>query len=730
MHGSHSRVGIRKLSIGLAFFAGLLLCGLYASSIPRAHAQELPDSTPTPPVIKATGPDLEIPVVVTPTADAYEPDDDSSSATVINDGNSQTHSIYPAGDQDWVQFQLSGTSSVMLQASVAPVGSVEMALYDSTATNLLGTFQACGTQANLQAGTYYVKVTAAALDATVAQYKLGFKIGPDSYEPDCTPAQAAEILDGETQTHSIDLVGDQDYLKFTLSGLSSITLQTSGPNPTTDDTLLRLYNSSLQELDFNDDQNPNVLYSYIQRCGASALPAGTYYARVVKRLNDATIGSYGITFKINPNGPSSCIANTEVRLTGQSRGSYWVHPETAARASYALNFGTGPVRVRTLDNVKPLIASMGVYLKKTAGFESYSEFIGVPNNRLTDTYYFPWYRNDISSSGLASQLCFANVGTATADITVTIGNLVFTYPNLAIHQARCVSYANLSGGPVKVKSTSKLPAVPKVPIVASLSTRMKNNPSFTSYTEFGGLSASDTYSTDYMFPVYSNLTSGTLASQLRFTNVGSSNTYVAISLKGVRQALYVVRPMQTGVVTLGNVDKGPVHVQSLSAVPISASMIVKLKSTANYASYTEFMGLPQVPANQTRFVFPWYNNLGGDLVSQLRIANLGNTGTTVSVTIAGSTIATVSLAPRTIKIVSYPVNKGPVVLQSGYGVPIMASMMTYLKKGYGYTSYSEFIGQPGLPDNQLLPSSWFPWYDNASAGNFVSQLRFALPLNP
>jgi hypothetical protein len=550
---------------------------------------------------------------------------------------------------------------------------------------------------------------------------------PDAYEPD-NLVQDLEagliagndqlLASGVTQTHSISPAGDVDYVKFHLDQASSITLATGGVN-VLDDTAMWLYDSSLRKLDYNDDRSPTNWHSYIQRCGPTALPAGDYYALIGKRGNDAEIESYGVTVKINPAGPSNCIPNTTVVINGAARGSYWVHQETTTRPTPYANLNAGPVRVRALDNVKPLVASMGVSLKKTAGYESYSEFIGVPGGKLANTYWFPWYSN---VGSYVSQLCFGNVGSKATTVRVTIGTRAPVAYGLGLNRAKCVSYASLDAGPVKVDSTTSL-------IVASLNTRLRNNASFTSYDEFGGLSASDSYSTDYMFPFYANLTAGTTVSQMRLANIGSSSAVVTLTVQGVARAKYTLLPKQGKLVSLANVNNGPVHVTS-NAQPITASMIVKLKSTAPYTGYSEFLGLPETTLNQTRFVFPWYNN-SKDLFSQLRVTNIGTARTDVTVTIGGITRGKVSLLPRQSRLVSYSgLNNGPVVLQSSNKIPIVASMVTFLKKGMGYTSYSEFAGQAGLPGNQLLQNAWFPWYGNATAGGTVSQLRIALPAKP
>ena len=562
--------------------------------------------------------------------------------------------------------------------------------------------------------------------------------GTDSCENDNTVSDleaglisgnAQLLVSGVPQTHSISPAGDADYVKFHLDATSAITLATSGPGgKDVTDTELWLYDSSQTQIDFNQDATTNNLYSYIQRCGPTALAAGDYYAKVDKRKNDAVIASYNITLTVNSTQPGTCIPNTAVVMAGQTKGSYWVHQETASRQSYS---GTdiGPVRVLTYDKVKPLIATNGIFLKKSSGYESYTEFIGVPNSRLKDTYYFPWYSN-ATNSGLVTQLCFANVGTANTNVTVTIGTLApIAYNGLGINKAQCVSYTGVNNGPVKVKSSG---TVPTQPIVASLNTMMGINATYASYAEFGGLSASDVVSTDYMFPVYNNRDATT--SYLRYTNIGSASTKVTVLIRGIpKWTTYSLGPNQSKYITIPNLNAGPVHVQSSNSVPISASMVVELKSTSSYASYAEFVGLPGSSLTDTRIVFPWYNNAtNGNLVTKLRINNVGTAPTNVSVTIGGNTMPTpVSLPPGQSKVVSYTdVNNGPVVLQSSSGIPILASESIYLKRGRGFTSYSEYIGQLGLPKNQLQPTAWFPWYSFASWTNFVSELRFSLPARP
>ncbi len=538
-------------------------------------------------------------------------------------------------------------------------------------------------------------------DNTVQQLEAGLLAGRDQL-----------LADGVAQTHSISPLGDIDYVKFHLDSPASITLETTGPNPTLDDSEMWLYDSNLNQIDYNDDKNPVDWYSYIQRCNATGvpdtqLPAGDYYVKIDKRGGDAEIATYDITLKIN----SGCIPNTAVDISSSVSQNYWTHLGTTNAQSYT-GVNAAPAQVSALDSVTPLIASIGVLQKKTANLEGYTEFVGLPGSRLTDRYLFPWY-----SGG--AQICFGVAGSP-ATITVKIhGTKKGTY-SLAANRARCVSYSGVNNGPVEVKSAAS------VPIIASINSKMKSGTGFASYTEFGGLSASDTPATDFMFPWYNN--SSSYVSQFRIANVGTAPTTVTVWIGGVAQSpTYNLNPNQgtQTPVSFPNVNSGPVHVTSSGGVPITASMIIKMKNSPTYSSYTEFIGLSEAYLTETQFVFPRYN-YSGNLVSSIRFTNLGATDTSVTVTIAGVTRQTFSLGVgQTLFYSKSALNAGPVVVQSAGGVPIIASMIVKVKKGTGTTSYSEYIGQLGLPVNQLTSSSWFPWYNNAA--DYVSQLRFAIP---
>ena len=91
--------------------------------------------------------------------DQYEPDNNSGQATTIYSGISQTHSIIPATDEDWVSFILTDTSDLTIETS-GTSGDTRMWLYNSNLTQIeyddddgTGSFSKI-TQTGLGAGTY------------------------------------------------------------------------------------------------------------------------------------------------------------------------------------------------------------------------------------------------------------------------------------------------------------------------------------------------------------------------------------------------------------------------------------------------------------------------------------------------------------------------------------------------------------------------------------------------
>jgi len=161
------------------------------------------------------------------------------------------------------------------------------------------------------------------------------------------------------------------------------------------------------------------------------------------------------------------------------------------------------------------------------------------------------------------------------------------------------------------------------------------------------------------------------------------------------------------------ISSGPVKIQNTTGNIIASQRVAYNNGTA-WTSFSEVMGLP---ANQatTAYYFPWYNNV--DLNTQIRFANLGSTPANVWVTIGGVVQPPIPLSVGESTRVSYPINNGPVKVESSMG-NIIASMRAAYKDGSAWTNFSEVLG---VPANQATAAYYFPWYNNTGLN---TQIRF------
>lgn len=137
--------------------------------------------------------------------------------------------------------------------------------------------------------------------AVITSSTLSVTCTSDGYEPDNSNGFASLLFPGSSQTHSICPAGDQDWARFTLPGNSAVTLTTSG---TAGDTRMWLYDSGLNQLDFNDDNGVNFFSTINRTCAVNPLPSGTYYVKVDDYYSTAVIGSYNLALATSPCGPT------------------------------------------------------------------------------------------------------------------------------------------------------------------------------------------------------------------------------------------------------------------------------------------------------------------------------------------------------------------------------------------------------------------------------------------
>ncbi len=119
--------------------------------------------------------------------DGYEPDNIPSQAKLISNGESQTHSIVPANDYDWVKFELTETSSFQITTSGSG-GDNEMRVFDpqlvpilhdraNGGSDLAKIEWSCGGWV-LPPGTYYALVGEYGQDQEIESYDISISIVP------------------------------------------------------------------------------------------------------------------------------------------------------------------------------------------------------------------------------------------------------------------------------------------------------------------------------------------------------------------------------------------------------------------------------------------------------------------------------------------------------------------------------------------------------------------------
>jgi tartrate-resistant acid phosphatase type 5 len=448
------------------------------------------------------------------------------------------------------------------------------------------------------------------------------------------------------------------------------------------------------------------LYRFRSRVFGSQLRYGADYGAM---LVDATASQMIFKFitrtglEIDSFALPNTLPQVDTHIAGNLVGLNLIAPSQSARDSYA-GVNAGPVKVTNTNAVPIIVAERDAWLLNGV-VQSFSEMMGLPADQLTDTYYFPWYNNVT----MDTQLRLANLGNASTDITVTIAGVPQPVISLAVGMSTRVSYSGINNGPVKVQSSGGTPI-----IVAERDVWLLNGV-VQSFSEMMGLPG-DQLTDTYYFPWYNNVTMDT---QLRFANLGAVSTDITVTIAGVAQMPITVPAGQSVRVSYPGINSGPVQVQSSGGVPIIVAERDAWLINGVVRSISEMMGLPANQLTDT-YYFPWYNNVTMD--TQLRFANLGDTNTDITVTIAGVAHPPITMAAGTSTRISYPgINNGPVKVQSSGGVPIIvAERDAWLLNGI-VRSFSEMMGLPG---HQLTDTYYFPWYNNVTMD---TQLRFAVP---
>jgi hypothetical protein len=513
--------------------------------------------------------------------DSYEPDNTSAQAKTIALGTSQIHSIRPATDIDWVKFQLTTPSAVLIQTAGPAGGDTRMWLYNSSlqeirsnddidpTSNFYSFINTCDV-VNLPAGTYYVKVDEFGNNNEISSYKLSLSAGNN-----CVGVGLGDTLIGASPLYP---------------GASS-RLSISGGN-----------NGPAQV--FNVDANPiiaaeRVIYevngvgaSFTELMGLPDSQVGLEYwlpvydnVNLDTQLRIANVGTSSATIHIYiggaemPNSPFAVVAGASIRK------------------SYS-GVVDGPVQI--VSNV-PIVVAERVIYKPGGVHTSFSEMMALPSSELNTTYWLPWYNN----VDLDTQLRIANATGSNASVRVYIGDSEMPGGPFTIEPDAVLlkSFAGVNDGPVRIVSNQD--------IVASERVIYKPNGVPTSFSEMMALPNTHLDNT-YWLPWYNNKD---LDTQLRFANVGASTATIHIYIGGVEMSgsPFTLDAGVSARKSFPGVNQGPVQIVSNVDIVVAERIIYRVNGVPT--SFSEMMGLPNSQLDVS-YWFPWYNNL--DLDTQFR----------------------------------------------------------------------------------------------------------------
>jgi hypothetical protein len=89
-------------------------------------------------------------------------------------------------------------------------------------------------------------------------------------------------------------------------------------------------------------------------------------------------------------------STTTVTITvgNDVQGSYFLYPNQSVRISYN-GLNAGPVQVRSSNGVTIIASMRFVYIRSNSPLVvgAFSEILGMPNEKLSNSYVFPWYNN-------------------------------------------------------------------------------------------------------------------------------------------------------------------------------------------------------------------------------------------------------------------------------------------------------------------------------------------------
>lgn len=146
------------------------------------------------------------------------------------------------------------------------------------------------------------------------------KSGPagDAYEPDDSASAAKTISNGQTQSRSIHVAGNVDWVQFTLSQSSGVVIDTNGPSGDDQMWLYGPNSSTVLAPTPNYSDDAHGLWARIDHPTSNPLPPGTYYIMIQEFGNNETIPAYTLSLTVTPGGGALVPLQNNTPVTGIS----------------------------------------------------------------------------------------------------------------------------------------------------------------------------------------------------------------------------------------------------------------------------------------------------------------------------------------------------------------------------------------------------------------------------
>ncbi|MHA1815302.1 MAG: PPC domain-containing protein [Candidatus Heimdallarchaeaceae archaeon] len=231
--------------------------------------------------------------------DAYEDDNDFTSAKSIALNTLQSRSISSIDDVDYVRFFLDSFYDVGIEITGLS-GDTRMWLFDSSRLQIAYDDDGGINQFSminpvfLRPGDYYIKIDEFGNDNTLDGYNLSVSatITTDFYESDDIPANCIPLLLNSLTQRSLYPSGDWDYFSFTIFNTYNITLEISG---TDGDTEMWLFwdpaDEVISNIDYDDDGGDGGFSKIVQ----NNLSPGSYYVRISEYGDNGDVLNYTLS---------------------------------------------------------------------------------------------------------------------------------------------------------------------------------------------------------------------------------------------------------------------------------------------------------------------------------------------------------------------------------------------------------------------------------------------------